>query len=479
MATLKSLQRAQIFEIRDSIIRIAHPDIRYNTQTGLAAPISAGGTTMSVLDNNGFADDDWFLVGNPGDQTTEECDVNGAVTRGGTVTITNTLKFDHEVNAPVIRIAERKITIYGAATDGGALTAIKDTAGAISIEWNKQWTEYALLTTDTAYNYYVVKYYNGVTEGAASEYILAAGLTSSMAGTLIQEALDITNTEIDENLTREKLLKWLDDGQSKISAFAYQDSRSGGLIQVDWDFELIDDESSLTASVNQTELAISGLTVTPKYVESAKAVVDLRFGNTPLNKIEIDEIDDSFKDTASTTVSVEASAGDDTLTVASNVLFGDSGTIYVGEDTVTYTGKDGTTGFTGIPVAGTGSITDTRAVGVLVWQGISPGLPTKYAAYNNKIFFNAPVGADYENYPIKLRYLKKLTALTRLGSVTDVPFTYAFKFYVASKIEAFRKNMDESAMHMGEFEKIVMNQALQNRPPSTDETVYHNSNWNI
>lgn len=479
MATLKSLQRAQIIEIRDSVIRVAHPDIRYNTQTNLAAPIAAAGTAMTVLDNHGFADDDWFLIGNIGDQETEENDVNGAVTRGRSVTVTNALKFDHEVNAPVTRIAERKITIYGAATDGGNLTAIKSTASPISIEWNKQYTEYALVTGDTAYAYYVVKFYDGTTEGAASEYIPSTGLTSNMTGTLIQQALDIVDVEVDENLTREKLVKWADDAQNRILSFSYQDPRSAAHIQMDWDFETIEDVSSLTTTVNQTEVLISSLSVAPKYTESAKAILGVRFGNNPMERIQKDEIDDLYKDTASTTVSVQAAIGDTTLTVVSNVLFGDSGTIYVGGDTVTYTAKVGTTGFSGIPAAGIGSITAIQAIGAIVWQGVSPNLPTKYAAFNDKIYFNIPAGATVEGYPIKITYLKKLTALTRWASTTDITFTYAFKSYIASKVEMFRGNRDEAAEHMAEFEKIVMNHALQTQPMNSDETVYHNSNWNI
>ncbi len=160
MSTALTLQIPNILEVNKSVIRISHPDITGNTRTTLAAQIAAAGTAMSVLDNNGFTDNDWFIIGEPGDSETEENDVNGAVTRGQSVTVTNTLKFAHELDAPVTKINERKITIYGSATDGGALVAIVATGAAVDIDWNNEFTEY-VDTTDASDLYYVVKFYDG------------------------------------------------------------------------------------------------------------------------------------------------------------------------------------------------------------------------------------------------------------------------------------------------------------------------------
>ena len=221
MATSQVLQKPEIVQIIGSTIRIKHPDLSKNVNTQLASTIAAAGTTMTVLDNNGFADNDWYIVGEVGDQTTESNDVNGAVTRGTSMTVTNALSFAHEINAPVTNIYERGITIYGAATDGGSGTIIesidaktasgKQLADAQMIEWNKPYTEYTLISTDTSYAYYYVIFTDGTTTSSASDYIAAAGFGNSAVETFIQDALDLVDAEIGQSITREMCVRW---GQS-------------------------------------------------------------------------------------------------------------------------------------------------------------------------------------------------------------------------------------------------------------------------
>ena len=105
----KSLQKAVIIGITNSIIKVKHPNLSANPKSALNSPIDKTATSMSVYDNNGLADNDWFIVGDIGDNQTEECDINGAVTRGTALTITNTLKLDHEIDAPVTKINEKDI----------------------------------------------------------------------------------------------------------------------------------------------------------------------------------------------------------------------------------------------------------------------------------------------------------------------------------------------------------------------------------
>jgi len=81
------LQTPSIISIEGSTIRVKHPDVSGYTRTSLVAPFTAAGTSISVRDNNNFEDDDWFIIGEPGNARTESGDVNGAVTRGTSLTI--------------------------------------------------------------------------------------------------------------------------------------------------------------------------------------------------------------------------------------------------------------------------------------------------------------------------------------------------------------------------------------------------------
>lgn len=488
MATSKILQIPQILEIKGSTIKIAHPDISKNYRTSLGAPILAAGTTMTPLDTGaitggGFADNDWFIVGEVGDQETEENDVNGAVTRGTTMTVTNALSFDHEVNAPVTKIYERGIKIYGAATDGGAGSLIlsidaktasgRQLADAAMIEWHRPYTEYTLLSTDTDFAFYYAEFTDGTTDSDESEYVAAAGLSSSSVMYMVNQALDLTNTVLDDqNITLDQCVKWADNAQVEISQFMFQEPSTGRYTQRDWAFEVDEDITTLTISENENVYSIADLSM--KY-QNEKSVIEIVLGsNEALEKITIQDMSKLLAFSPRTNLAVQAVAADTSITVDSNVEFTDSGTLYIGDEAITYTGKTGTTIFTGIPATGDGAITATHAIDAPIWQNAAPGTPTKYAVFNGDIIFDVPPEEDLDGYPIKIKFLKKLTSLTTASDTTEVTFSNVMQNYIASKIELRKGNAETAAAYKKEFDKRVLDNAISNSVPTLDYYTYYN-----
>jgi hypothetical protein len=449
----KSLQKASILNITASKIRIKHPDLSKNIQTITADGFTAAGTTLTVLDNDGFADNDWMIIGRVGDNQTEAVDVNGAVTRGTSITITNSTKFSHELNSPVTKIYETQIKLYGAATDGGTGTLIA-TEG---IEWDKECTEYTLVTTDTAYAYYYAVYYDGTTEGSASDYVPSTGLVSNSVYNVVRQALDMTDTELGEGITLEMCVGWADDCQSAITQFMYQDSRTGRYTPVDWDFELTEDTTSLSISENQNRYDISSLNF--KYTAS-RSVVSCRIGDLgQRDKINPVEMDEELIERPYTEVATQAEIGDTSLVVDSNVEQSDTGGLYIGSEQITYTGKTGTTTFTGIPASGSGSITAQHLVDSPVWQNAAPTTPTEWTVFGNTLIFNDPPKTALANYAIKLKYYKQLTALTEASDTITIPFYNVFQYYIASRIEQRKGKLGEAKVLMDEFNNLVLQNA--------------------
>lgn len=490
MATSKVLQKPQIIEIVGSTIRVKHPDISGNFSTQLGAQILKAGVTMTVHDTgaatgNGLADNDWFIVGVVGDQETEENDVNGAVTRGTSVTVTNALSFDHELDAPVTKIYERGIKIYGAATDGGSGTLIasidaktdsgRQLADAAMIEWHKEYTEYTLISTDTTYAYYYVTFTDGTTDSDASDYVPATGLGTNSVEYFIQQALAMTSTEIDGNLIkREDLIKQANDCQTAITQYKYQDPRSGAFIQMNWEFEVLEDKTSLTITTGEDKVALSGLTVAPKF-ESERSIIGVRIGSEGIiKKLGLTEYDDETEKFTRSDCKVTGSVGDTTLDVDSTVEFAASGTLYSGANTITYTSKTDSDTFAGIPASGTGSITAEIAVDDPVWQGIQLGLPDKWTYFDGSLYWNLPPSSTYNGYPIKIRYFAKLTALTEATDTTSIPFTNVFQLWIASWIERRKGNEDKALLYMKEFNEQVLNNALAANVPTHDYQDYYN-----
>lgn len=472
MSTSKSLQTPSIVQIIGSTIRVSHPSIQGNTTTYLRAPIAAAGTAMTVGDNTNINDADNLVIGNPQDPVTEAVLVNGAVTLGASVTVANTLKFAHDIDAPVTKVWERTVVIYGSATSGGALTLV----ATVNIQWGKEYTEYTLLTADTAYAYYVAKYGDGTIVGSASAYVPSTGLVYSTTESFIQQALDITNSQLDSNLlTRDIFVRWMQDAQLAITQFVYQDPVNGKFIQKDWSFEVVEDRTSIALSLNENEYSLSLLTNTSKYPNSQKSIIDMRIGSQAiLLPRSIDELDNFLAFKPRTTVATTPSVGQSTLILSDAAeLSSGGGTVVVGADNVTYTGISTNT-LTGIPTSGAGSITSAYAVGSAVWQNITAGLPTSYTIFNGVIKLDRPVSSKYAGQKLKIRYLYAIPRITSVSDSTVIPFTNVFQHYLSAKIEKRKGNDDRHVTYMDMFNKAVLNNALSDMVPVNDEWKYYN-----
>ena len=466
MATSKLLQTPQILGITATSIKVAHPDLSSYAKTFLRANIAAAGTALTVGDNNGFADDDWFIIGDVGDSTTEEDDVNGAVTRGTALTVTNTLKFGHNLNDPATRIQERGVKIYGAATDGGSGTLIASIdalaasgtqlADAVNIKWNAPFTLIQLISTDTTYAYYYAKYTDGTTDSSASDYVLAAGLGSSSVAKMTEAGLRTANQEVDGLITEPFLIGAANDCQDEITQYSFPDT-NGNIIRKDWAFELVENDSSIDALTMENRYALSDLTYALKYPDTKQAIINLRFGDRLLRYIPPQEMDLAYEGIKRAELSAATSVGATSLTLDNSTEFAETGTVKIGGDSITYTANAQSTGvLSGIPASGTGSITEIFAVGRAAWQGISGGRPSRYTIWDGEIILDVPVLSTYVGYRLKARYFRALTALTKMTSTTSVPFTLAFKWYIAAQIAYRKGQFDKAEKYMAEFGKIVL-----------------------
>ncbi len=468
----KVLQVPQIIEIIGASIRVAHPNTAGNVRTFLRSPVNAGGTTLSVADNSSFANGDYLVVGPLGRSQTEETNVNAAVTTGSSLTVANTLKFAHDIDAEVVKIFERQIRIYGANTDGGSLTLIT----TLNIEWDKPHTEYTLLTTDTAYAYYVAKFYDGTTESSASAYIPSTGLLPNSVEAMIQAALVMANAEINEDtglITRSMCVLWAQACQDEITQFMYQDAQNGRMIKQNWSFEVREDITSLATSENENTYSLSDLTKQPKYSHIG-AILNVRIGKTgPVTRKRPEEFDVLFEGVATSRSTFNVTAGDPNLTLDDTSEFNESGSVYLGGEIITYTSKNATD-LLGIPTSGSGSIGTTHSAGDAVWQNVTPGLPEFYTVLDGELKFSSPVSTTYAGQKIKIRYYSVLDRLTKVTDVTQVTFYNVFHDYLAGMIELRKGNREAYLLYMDKFKRDVMANALAEQLPQADSYTYHN-----
>lgn len=483
MSTSKILATPQIISLVGSTLRVKHPDISGYTRTTLTAPFTATGTTLTVRDNNNFSDDDWFILGEIGNSKTEECDVNdGSIARGTSITITNSTKFNHELDTPVTRIFERAVKIYGASTDGGSGTLIASVdaitastnqlADSVMIQWDKDFTEYTLISSDTAYTYYYVTFYDGTTESSASDYVLATGLAYNTARTIVQSGLNLARAEVDGKLiTWEFLLDCVNDFQDQVTHYV----TPSGQIK-NWPFEMTEDKTSLTLVQNQDSYAVSGLSSTMKYPDSYQGIIQVKLGAAEIDLIDLDEWERLTDGNVRTQVDTEAAAAATSIILDDVSEFADSGSFYLSTQSavVTYTDRDTTTNtLSGIPSSGTGSITATATVDAIVWQNVTPGKPDRFTLFNDQFLLNIPPDSDTAGKKLKVKYYYALSRLTSLSETMVIPFTHIGKYYIAAQIEYRKKNSDNGDRYTSIFERELAKEASKYMEHMEEVTYYY------
>ncbi len=464
-----NLQKAQIVKVDADVIYVKHPDLSDRIRTQLTASIDATGTAMTVKDNDGWADNNFMLVGYPGDSKSEEIDVNGVPTRGTSLTVTNTLKFNHGIDTPITRITEREIRIKGADTLTGSQTAI--TGSPFAIDWSKNVTECVLTSANTTFAFYFAEFSDKTLFGPPSDAVASTSITSLMGESIIQNGLRLTGEEVgvepDSLLTRESLLEEVNNWQDDVAS------------RRDWSHELSDGTFSSTEGVQ--EYAISSLTDTGssetaplKHPNANKGIVDAKLGKANLFWIDWHQFRRDTEGQIKTEVASAISSGDTSITLDNTFELADtSGSVSIGSDEgITYTGNDESTGvLSGILASGTGSIATSHAVDDPVWQAVSYGQPDRYTIYNDQFWVTKPVNSTNAGRLFKLRYYKKVTRLTDLSDTTDIPFAYLAQYFVASRIEYAKGNHDRGDKWMAIYEQKITLETKKDRQPTIKKIV--------
>lgn len=167
-------------------LKIYNPDLRYEEQTYLEADYSSG-TTLTVRNNEGFTDDWFVVVGEPGQEQTEARQID-STTGNTTITLASALRFSHPKSTPVYLSRWDQWEVRRSSTSGGTYTAI--TNSPFSIEWD----DASLSTTvvddaGATTDYYKWRAYNSVTAtySSYSDPLPASGLLRSQVGYLIEQ----------------------------------------------------------------------------------------------------------------------------------------------------------------------------------------------------------------------------------------------------------------------------------------------------
>lgn len=214
-----------------SIIKVKNPNLPQSEETSLSAKYTSG-TSLTVKNSEGWADNDIVVVGNPGQEKTERGLVSG-VSGNTIVTLDSALNFDHPIDTPLFRSEYNQISLERKPS-AGAYAVISE--GLQNIEWDEKdgYTKIKVAageTTDT----YKWRFYNSLTAqySAYSGELPGTGLTQNYAGYLIEIIRSWGKIPAQLGVDDLWILRSLNRGQRNIDALHDR-----------WWFALVEDSAS-------------------------------------------------------------------------------------------------------------------------------------------------------------------------------------------------------------------------------------------
>jgi hypothetical protein len=211
-------------------IRALNPNLSNSPKTLIATAIIATGTSITVKNTNGFANNDYIQVGETGAEKTEIVKAT-TVTSPDTFTV-GALKYAHGVDTPIYGLLYNQVRFYRS-TDGGVIFNLLATT---DITPDTATTIYSDTSSLASY-YYKTCFYNATTglESLRSQSIVATGYTSYSLKKLEDQVLTLYPDKEERIIKREDIKNWINARYLDIQA---------DLRELDQGYFLKDNESS-------------------------------------------------------------------------------------------------------------------------------------------------------------------------------------------------------------------------------------------
>lgn len=385
----------EIKSVKNNIVKVCFPDITDSPSTYLTAAVAATGTTLTVKDNNGLADDDYLVIGDVGVDKTEIKKVNAAVTYGTSLT-TTALTFDHPAGTKITLVRGNQIVIKRATTEAGSYS----TVSTLDLNPNALLTEYDDSAAGSSTSWYKVSLYDedATTTVETSQAVQNGGYATTTAGyviTNVAKRLRVDN--IDWTLWIGYLNTVLDDLDFYRKKWGFQKTSTndgGGTKGVD----LI----SLPSDIKE---------------KNQEYIISVNYNNSTKNLeyVDLEKMRERVNAVCRTELADDVALIDTTIDLVDASAFPDSGTITISGDNIDYTAKSGNT------LTGVTSISATHSEGDIVFLEEELDEPMTYTLYGDYIWVYPATDTSGEYTYID--YYSKFSACTSEDSEINYPDT--------------------------------------------------------
>lgn len=405
--------------VRDNIVRVYPPET-IEPRTYLTASVAAAGVTLTVENNEGFANKDILLYEGFGIENAEIKQVNGAITAGTSIT-TSATTLAHGVNTPIGKLLFDQIEISGASTATGSKTAI----ATASITASAMFNDY--IVAGTTYAFYFARYYNSLATvpyyGAYSDAIASTDFTVNTVGFVRRAAFN--------NIGETYGGRWNDQriyDQIYLCEEDLQKAKSKWSALVVNNYDLGNVTTGMQRIAMPSDIADN---------QSSNAIYGLRIGvQNNMYPIERPEFEDLMQNIAHTTNSATINITDLTVTLTDSNDFADSGSININGTSYSYTTNTRSTGV----LSGFTAFTILIASGSDIWQNVTFGEPIRFLVNNGYIYFDVPPSSDYNGRNIWLDYYKKAVKPTSDGATLNFNESQAYISWIEMAIKRDKAN---------------------------------------
>lgn len=409
--------------VRDNIVRIYPPET-IEPRTYLIASVAAGGTALTVENNEGFANKDIYVAEGFGIENAEIKQVNASVTLGTSMTST-ALTLPHGVNTPVGKILFNQIEISGASTVAGA----KTNPVLFNIAASANYNDY-IVTANTA-SYYFARYYNSLATvpyySAYSDAIAATDFTVNTVGFVRRAAFN--------NIGETYGGRWNDQ---RIYDQIYLCEEDLQKAKPKWSALVVNNYDLGNVTTGMQRIAL------PSDIadnQSSNAVYGLRIGvDGNMTAMERPEFESLMQSVAVSTNSL-ISIGNTSVTLVDSNDFADSGTINIDGTSYAYTTNTRSTGV----LSGFTSFSAQISADSNVWQNVTFGEPLRFVINNGYAYFDVPPSSDYSGRNIWIDYYKKAVKPTSDGATLNFNESQAYISWIEMAIKRDKGNGTLSA----------------------------------
>jgi hypothetical protein len=185
-----------------------------NEQSDFSQPASVGDTSLVVQNSVGFAVNDYLVLGNPGDESTEIVKIASISTN--TIGLVSAMKQSHTIDSSVANFPYNQFKVYSSTLQTGPFTLLNTIDMKVDNPLGTQYND----ATGTSTTWYEVSFYNSTTSAESSKSdewqpTLSGNLLNYTLRAMQDRVIVLADDRREEKVKRDEVTIWINEAYQK------------------------------------------------------------------------------------------------------------------------------------------------------------------------------------------------------------------------------------------------------------------------